>query len=255
MNLRLHHIRLSERLNDMTEYIIKDLVFNDEKFVFIGFSNKGFEKNENQDRFLIRHDNKSVNICVADGLGSSKMSHIGAEQAVKTMSDVLQNSIGLDQLSFTFKQAWKENFSNEINMYDTTIRFFQLTSESINYGGIGDGVTLIKHDDFYIKDHNNNSFTNQTESVNSPTYSQEFKKYSIPYYNLQAVMIATDGISEDIEEDQLENMLNIIINQILSDEDRFIKHMVQLIDSWPVKTNHDDKTVVFLVKRVVIKNE
>jgi hypothetical protein len=50
-------------------------------------------------------------------------------------------------------------------------------------------------------------------------------------------------------------MLNIIINQILSDEDRFIKHMVQLIDSWPVKTNHDDKTVVFLVKRVVIKNE
>ena len=92
----------------MTEYTKEDLVLNNEDFIFIGFSNKGFDKNENQDRYLISHDEKSINVCIADGLGSSKFSHVGAEQAVNVMSELLKDDLSLNQLPSTFKQIWKE---------------------------------------------------------------------------------------------------------------------------------------------------
>ena len=120
--------------------------------------------------------------------------------------------------------------------------------KKINYGGIGDGLILIKYDESFINDHNRNSFTNQTESVNSPSYFKEFKRYSVPYRSFKGVMIATDGVSEDIYEDQYEKMLDTMVKRILSEENQFINDMVQLLDEWPVKTNHDDKTVVFFNK-------
>lgn len=249
MNRQYVHIKSSERLNNMTEFIKKEIHFEGYNYLFVAFTNKGFDKEYNQDYFYLNNDTNSIIVCVADGLGSSKLSHRGAERAVVIMSDVLQNIENFDDLASTFKDKWKDIIHNDYSLYDTTIKFFQLRKDCIYYGGIGDGLTIFKHDSHFTKSHNTNSFTNQTESINSPSYVQEFKQNTSLNCNFEGLMMATDGISEDIDENQIENMLNQVIKQLQNDVDNFVNNMIELINEWPVKTNHDDKTIVFLIKR------
>lgn len=234
----------------MTNFCKQYIKLGNDEFLFVGLTSKGLDKEQNQDNFLLLSNDDSITICVADGLGSAKFSHIGAEKAVSIMAGILQKGDFTDELQVVFKHKWKDEIKSDYALYDTTIKFFQITKKHIHYGGIGDGLTLYKQDNHFTKFHNNNnSFTNQTESVNSSSYLHEFKRVSSSNYNFEGLMMATDGISEDIDENQMENMLNQVIKQLQNDVDNFVNNMIELINEWPIKTNHDDKTIVFLIKR------
>ena len=56
---------------------IKEFVVGEYKYNVVGISVIGKKKIENQDSFLISADNVSLNIVVADGLGSAPFSKEG----------------------------------------------------------------------------------------------------------------------------------------------------------------------------------
>ena len=60
------------------------------------------------------------------------------------------------------------------------------------------------------------------------------------------MLIATDGFSEDIEKDNSKAFLTDIYTQISKDFDAFEEEIKNTLNNWPVKSNKDDKTAVFI---------
>ena len=61
------------------------------------------------------------------------------------------------------------------------------------------------------------------------------------------MIIATDGFSEDINKEDSFEFLKQAENEIKEDIGIFATDLEETLSNWPVQTNRDDKTVVFVV--------
>ena len=66
--------------------------------------------------------------------------------------------------------------------------------------------------------------------------------------DLKTALIATDGFSEDMEKENGEAFLSTVSEQIISSSEDFKKEIEDTLSNWPVVTNKDDKTVIFIEK-------
>ena len=60
------------------------------------------------------------------------------------------------------------------------------------------------------------------------------------------MLIATDGFSEDIEKDNGKAFMDDLFESFCKDENSFENEMKETLINWPVETNKDDKTVIFV---------
>lgn len=60
------------------------------------------------------------------------------------------------------------------------------------------------------------------------------------------MLIATDGFSEDIEKDNGKAFMDDVFESVCKDENSFENEMKETLINWPVETNKDDKTVIFV---------
>lgn len=60
------------------------------------------------------------------------------------------------------------------------------------------------------------------------------------------MVIATDGFSEDIEKDNGKAFMDDVFESVCKDENSFENEMKEALINWPVETNKDDKTVIFV---------
>ena len=208
----------------------------------------GEGKIENQDSVEIRKMNNGLIVAVADGLGSASYSKEGSQQAVKIVADLL---IADDFTNFPEKlvKQWKEKLEGNIYQYDTTIKFIYLKDDKVVVGGIGDGWIALKGknevESFTVK----SEFSNQTDSILSIDIKNKFwfKQLKLEEYN--SMIIATDGFSEDINKESGYEFLKQVEEEIIRDINGFSMDLDNTISNWPVETNKDDKTVVFIVIR------
>lgn len=223
------------------KYILKNCVAH-----IVGCSAMGNGKIENQDSVKIRQTSDSLIVVVADGLGSAAYSKEGSEKAVKITADILAQK-DYENLSEKILSLWKENLQGNINQYDTTIKFIQITNEKIIVGGVGDGWIALKNNDAIKSFIVENSFSNQTDSILSIGLDKKFwiEEFNINEYD--TTIIATDGFSEDINKEDAFEFLKQSGNEIKKDIDIFAIDLEETLSNWPVQTNRDDKTVVFIV--------
>ena len=223
------------------KYILKNCVA-----YIVGCSVMGNGKIENQDSVEIRQTNDSLIIVVADGLGSAAYSKEGSEKAVKITADILAQK-NYENLSEKILSLWKENLQGNLNQYDTTIKFIQITNEKIIVGGVGDGWIALKNNSDVKSFVVENSFSNQTDSILSIGLDKKFwiQEFNSNKYN--TMIIATDGFSEDINKEEAFEFLKQAENEIKTNMENFATDLEETLINWPVQTNRDDKTVVFVV--------
>ena len=210
------------------------------------FSEKGQGKLENQDSFCIYSDEKQLIIAVADGLGSAVYSKEGSQKIVSVASDVLSHTDSYETIADDIVKKWNALIQGNINQYDTTLKFVKITDNDVIYGGIGDGWIAFTETNKLHSLTVDNSFSNQTDSILSFNLKSKFIVEKISTECLHIGLIATDGFSEDIDKENALQMFNDVEKELSDNEESFISEMMKTLINWPVKTNRDDKTVVFI---------
>lgn len=214
----------------------------------------------NQDAFKSKIDDNYAVVAVADGLGSCELSHLGAMYAVKILCEwvgkelLTYDEIDQDILRIICNRIvdrWKNTVGEDYLEYDTTLLFFVFIRESLIIGGIGDGMILLDIDGQYQNlSWTDKVFGNQTNSIGSKNAKAEFNIKLIQdiedMSNITAI-IATDGISDDIEEQNQKKLLKSVKDKIrINGFEETTEELNQWIDNWKSLHNSDDKTLAII---------
>jgi serine/threonine protein phosphatase PrpC len=162
-----------------------------------------------QDAVLIQYnpDNNRTVMVLADGLGSKSLSHIAAEQTVKSVSQYL---LRIDQFTDNIKQSlidtctqtiqdYASTHNLNINDMDCTLLFVVVASEKLIVGQIGDGaICMLRNTGFGEVAHPHKQHiasSTQTIFSHDATASLNIKDYQIE--TIDAVIITSDGLESD----------------------------------------------------------
>lgn len=206
----------------------------------------GKGKIENQDSVEIKKISNGLIVAVADGLGSAAYSKEGSERAVKILVELLYGN-NFTNLPEKLIKEWKEKFEGNINQYDTTIKFVYINSKRIYIGGIGDGWIALKGKNNVESFTEKSEFSNQTDSILSIDLKTKFWIKELKLEEYSSILISTDGFSEDIDKENSFEFLKQVEAEITNDINNFSIDLDNSLSNWPVETNKDDKTVVFIV--------
>ena len=226
---------------------LKAKIGND-SYLVVADSVKGQGKIENQDSYKVLFQDETLVIALADGLGSASFSKEGADKAVSIATQMLLHEKKLGSVSALLFSEWKDGLSGELSLYDTTLKFLKLTPESLFAGGVGDGIIALRNKGTIEHFSPEHTFSNQTDSLLSFDLKGKFLIYSFPAHDIDFALLTTDGISEDLDLSQLEDFVKESSNSILQNAEGFEKEFHDLLNNWPIKTNQDDKTGIFVVK-------
>ena len=216
------------------------------KYSILAFSEMGFGKLENQDSYEIYSDEDQIIITLADGLGSATFSKEGSSKIVSILTKLIKENTDDESLPITLLREWKNAVKGNLNLYDTTVKFIHIKNETIRYGGVGDGWIAINKKDDFISLVASNTFSNQTDSILSFDLNRKFINKEVNTIGILNLLIATDGFSEDIEKDNGKAFMDDVFESVCKDENGFENEMKETLINWPVETNKDDKTVIFV---------
>lgn len=192
---------------------------------------------------------------VCDGLGSKKYSHIGSKALAKSLisaASIFDFSKNLNLFEPVLKSLWDVNiypYSNED--CKTTLLFCIIKNSKIYIGRVGDGaiVVLGKKDVVVLE---KDEFANITNSFGGTTKIdwQVFQEQDI-----EAVIIFTDGISDDIASSQMINFAKSFVSEYKNMKQNKKKRAIyRWLKNWPVKGHSDDKSILALQRQTSEKN-
>ena len=228
------------------EFQIKENNIGNIKYTVIANTVMGFGKIENQDSLAIYTDEYQCIVVIADGLGSATYSKEGSSKIVNIAVEILKESSMNENIALEILKRWKAGLSGNLNLYDTTLKFIKITEKCIEYGGVGDGWIAINTDDEFISLCAQNTFSNQTDSILSFDLKNKFVINKIENINVKNMLISTDGFSEDMDKEHGKEFLDDVYKQIEIDQHAFDEDIKNTLENWPVESNKDDKTVIFI---------
>ena len=185
-------------------------------------------------------------VAVADGLGSAKYSKEGSRKIVSVAIDVLSHENSYENLPSRILRRWQDGIGGNADQYDTTLKFIKIAESKVIYGGIGDGWIAFSGSCGLISLTADNVFSNQTESILSFDLNWKFIIEEANLDDIRIGLISTDGFSEDMDKENANQMLEEIEKELSEDAETFVSELKQTLACWPVETNCDDKTVVFI---------
>lgn len=207
---------------------------------------RGEGKIENQDSMNVYYDENQIILVVADGLGSAIYSKEGSETIVSLATRLLSERNDLSKIYRDLQTEWICSLEGNINLYDTTIKFIKITRDQVYYGGVGDGWIAFQTSDGFLDMISQNSFSNQTDTILSFDLKNKFCIRTIQVQTLSTALIATDGFSEDIDKENASDFLDAVSQKLRESSEEFQREIEQTLSKWPVPTNQDDKTVIFI---------
>lgn len=212
----------------------------------------------NQDSWFFKKYSWGILSVVADGMGSKKHANIGS----KAVCNAVQKAVNIwikynkfsqtDQLLKLVHNIWDlEIASFHKNECGTTALFIiYVNSGKLITCQLGDGLIFVNNIEIskqlHLKDDEFSNLTNSIHSVNN------LNQWSISSYNSVdlpiQILIATDGVSEDLFQDKINQFLSyidaiILTKQTQQQKNGFIRSM---LTNWPTKFHSDDKTLVYI---------
>lgn len=225
-----------------------DIKIGNSKYSIIACSVMGEGKLENQDSYDYYYDENQIIIVVADGLGSATFSKEGSSKIVKLLIDVIKEKTDKNQIPLELFNRWKTTLSGNLNLYDTTVKFIHIKEDVINYGGVGDGWIAINKENGFVSLCASNTFSNQTDSILSFDLKNKFVFKEIEVVYTKNLLISTDGFSEDIDKESGKLFMDDAYNQVKNEKKAFEEDIKSTLRNWPIESNKDDKTVIFIHK-------
>lgn len=205
----------------------------------------------NQDSYRIKQTEYGIAISVCDGVGSNRYSHYGSKAASKAVEKVFKlyykGKINKDQIGarieFYYKKNLREVYRQEAG---TTCLFaFLYDNSEIIIGQAGDGLILIKLDDVFLSfQDKEDDFVNEVKPLNCKRRYKDWKIRNLrfdPNKNyFFALLLCTDGISEDVIPEKRESFFEFFLNISKKDNSK----LQDTLDNWSAPGSIDDKTVI-----------
>lgn len=208
----------------------------------------------NQDYIQV-FENETVFIgSVSDGLGSSYYSKDGAALACECVIEILKNEnseVDFNTLSDKITKQWQhlvEQSKGLIKDYRTTNSFVSVFKKEkiILAGQLGDVMISLRIDGLFRHfETTQKEFSNETDCLGSGK-NERYKIAKYQYGHSFDFLIATDGISDEIEPLKLEAFQNYLKDkfQDVLVENRNIELKSEIVNIMKDK-NNDDKSLLY----------
>ena len=116
---------------------------------------------------------------------------------------------------------------------------------------LGDGMTLVKHNEkINVFADNKNGFGNETSAMGNYDISPLWRMNKIDLSSSKdRLLMMTDGISEDILPEAIENFVSTFDIFLKSSKKQAQKELTNELIHWPTQHHIDDKTIVVIERR------
>lgn len=228
----------------------------------VGLSKRGpahiKNKLPNQDNYLCYQSRNFALIVVSDGLGSKSFSHIGSRGACKAVLQATKcfvknkTTTSIKDFFEMISSFWESNlYGHKAEDCSATCLFVLATKNRIFVARLGDGMICAvgksSDKDKVFSDAKKGCFSNETYSLSNSNLLTVWEYESLPIDDYSSVLIATDGISADIESGKEIDFSKELIES-LHGKFYFAKKRIlsQLMKKWPVPKHSDDKTIAIM---------
>lgn len=218
------------------------------------------EGRENQDAWLRARGSFGHLIVVCDGLGSRATPEVGASAACVAV----RRAVGLwpgaastaDPLHLVrlVEVLWLLALAPRPPIECATTCMFALRERGghMLIAGIGDGLAMLRKPDGTVITYGGRretDFGNETRALGAPHRADDWWIASEPSGRGRAVVLASDGVSDDLESARLGGFVEWLVTEV-SGLPRPIRQrrLRRELDNWPVPNHVDDKTVAVMVE-------
>jgi hypothetical protein len=118
--------------------------------------------------------------------------------------------------------------------------------------GLGDGIAAVRQADGQMKTviGKRNGFSNETLGLGLPHRLTDWRWLTIePFEPGMTVLLATDGIGDDLLEDRVPDFIAWLLHQFAprkpQERHRALRHE---LENWPTPSHQDDKTLAVLYR-------
>lgn len=218
----------------------------------------------NQDAFVLVRRRRFTVLVVSDGLGSKPLSHIGSQSACQVVVSQVQR-LSRDKKTFCrlfsgrcrqdvarhFLQgivhAWSQAIlPHHAKECSATCLFAVVSQHGIFTARLGDGMICLlgRNAQVLLSDKDDTGFSNVTRCLSDQDACQQFQYDFFARKDFSRILLATDGISADLEEGQ-ELPFASDLFQELERQQQFQrnKYIATMMRNWPVPHHTDDKTL------------
>ena len=214
----------------------------------------------NQDAWLSFHPTWGDGIVVSDGLGSKQFSDFGSRAACLAVARAvyaLREETEIDHL--TLCDQIRVNWLSLVVPLDpldcaaTCLFAFRLGDGTFRLGMLGDGLAAAVMRDgslASISEDKSGGFSNITSALSPKVSRNDWRHLSLPEDECSAVLLCTDGVSDD-----LDNADGFVKEFIEAHRDlAFVtanRRVREMLECWPTPKHSDDKTIACLCRQEV----
>ncbi|MDR2694695.1 MAG: protein phosphatase 2C domain-containing protein [Chitinispirillales bacterium] len=207
----------------------------------------------NQDAWVVARAKTMYVAAVSDGLGSRENSQVGSKAAVRsvlTASRMIVPATGGADIIRLVHAIWRVRLSGlDVRACACTCLFaIRFGTGRLFAAALGDGVITIdsggKRETLEL---NGKDFANSTDAMDT------CKPQDWRYRDEQAsgglkLMLATDGVSDDIEEGGLFDFAEFVINEVAKRVEQRGRngYVKKLLNRWTRPKSGDDKTLIVI---------
>lgn len=220
------------------------------------------ERRGNQDAWLGTHGPFGHLVVVCDGLGSRARSARGARAACAAVLRAVRHwpgaatSADVLYLVRLVEILWRlELATDDATKCATTCCFVLREPDGHLVGaGLGDGLALVRPQDGAIEQLGGRpagAFADETVALGTPhRVSDWWTVVMPPVAGTRSVVLATDGVADDLDPGKLEGFVDWLVDDIgpLPGPQRW-RRLCSELRGWPVPHHVDDKTVAVVVER------
>lgn len=208
----------------------------------------------NQDAFKYRTYGYGCVMAVADGVGSDEYSHYGSRAAVQAVHEAfcayVRRDISRTQITRTITKFYVSHLKKCYHSSASTTCLFaaHIVNQGLYLGQIGDGMICgsISGQPYMLRSAAD-SFTNIVTPLSPMRANPVWNTKFIPEDRLKSIclMLATDGISEDILPNKESDFASYLVDHIKARKPgERQKKLVHILENWETPQSLDDKTIV-----------
>jgi serine/threonine protein phosphatase PrpC len=211
------------------------------------------ESKPNEDSWLGARGSFGTLIVVSDGMGSRREARRGAKMACRAVLAAVrawhqERSNGIDALLPKIEAIWLECIApSQAHDCAATCLFALAHSGGTLYvAGLGDGLAMIRgpHGCELIVGRHIDGFSNETDAIGE---SRSWAARSFPQEPGNVVLLATDGVADDLIQDRLGDFVKWLMDDFAALAPARRWHALRReLASWPTPHHSDDKTLAVL---------
>lgn len=218
-----------------------------------GITHKGSYHDLNQDWFQYYSGSDVTVIAVSDGVGSKKLSNVGAQSLCEiivnevkklSMSEIIGESFLID-----IQRKWHDKTKAfGINNCCCTALFCVVKEGKAYLAQLGDGLAgMIADDDIILLyDNKENHYINETDCLSEMINTTEWRTHLVEIKERFGAVLCTDGIGIYPEEESVYRQFveDFVFEYQKMESTEIVSDIKIWINDWP---GSDDKTIAFII--------